>query len=113
MANLKKLLAGAMALCMAGAMFASCGPEESKNDSKSGNTNAGTNDNKGGEEGGNEGGNEGGDAAGDLKEEKLPNIPQNVAKIIVCFEASGPSPIREITCTPKRRASQALLPASF
>ncbi len=74
MANLKKLLAGAMALCMAGAMFASCGPEESKSDSKSGNTNAGTNDNKGGEEGGNEGG----DAAGDLKEPKMDRIPQNV-----------------------------------
>jgi hypothetical protein len=82
MANLKKLLAGAMALCMAGAMFASCGnTEEGGSDSKSNTTNnAGTNDNKGGEDGGNggeEGGN-GGDATGDLKEDKLPNVPQNV-----------------------------------
>ena len=61
MANLKKLLAGAMALCMAGAMFASCGnTEEGGSDSKSNTTNnAGTNENKGGEEGGN-GGEEGG-----------------------------------------------------
>ena len=59
MANLKKLLAGAMALCMAGAMFASCGNTEEGG--------------SGGEEGGN-----GGDATGDLKEDKLPNVPQNV-----------------------------------
>ncbi len=61
MANLKKLLAGAMALCMAGAMFASCGKDADKKDG----------DKK------NNGGKSASSDAGDLKEEKIPNVPQN------------------------------------
>ena len=64
MANLKKLLAGAMALCMAGAMFASCGGTDT--DSK------GSNDTKETKAAGNEG------DGNDLKEEKLDAVEQNV-----------------------------------
>jgi len=63
MANLKKLLAGAMALCMAGAMFASCGKDADKKD--------GDKKNNGGK------GASAGSDVGDLKEEKIPNVPQN------------------------------------
>ena len=61
MANLKKLMAGAMALCMAGAMFASCGPDKKDGDKK---------------DNGGKGASAGSDV-GDLKEEKIPNVPQN------------------------------------
>lgn len=62
MANLKKLLAGAMALCMAGAVFASCG-KTNDDSSKSGSNGGGSN-------------NAGGD--GDLKEDKIEAVEQNV-----------------------------------
>ena len=61
MANLKKLMTGAMALCMAGAMFASCGPDKKDGDKK---------------DNGGKGASAGSDV-GDLKEEKIPNVPQN------------------------------------
>ncbi|MBQ8965519.1 ABC transporter substrate-binding protein [Ruminococcus sp.] len=63
MANLKKLLAGAMALCMAGAMFASCGDTKDDSNSKS--------DTKDGSKAAADDGNA-------LKEEKLDAIEQNV-----------------------------------
>lgn len=60
MANLKKMLAGALALCMAGAVMTSCG--DTKEDSSKAET---TTKAAGGAEGGNEGGNEGGEEGGE------------------------------------------------
>lgn len=69
MANLKKFLAGAMALCMAGSMLASCGGTDGKDGGKK--------DGKKGSASGNAWA-DASTSAGDLKETKMERVAQNV-----------------------------------